>query len=531
MATVDLGKISFTQKGTWGSGTAYVAKDVVQYTDDSETSSYVAVASSTGQAPATNGTINTSYWALFAKGASVASNYQSSAWASGTAYQKGAVVQFTDSGILSTYLAVADSTGQQPSTSGTINSSYWAYLAKGTAALGLTVQSVQTSNFSALAGNIYPVNTTSGVVTATLPASPSVGDEIGFLDYARTFGTNNFTLAMGSLNFQGGSTYDPALEKNGGTIFIRYIDATQGWIPTFEGTVSDLEVEPLGQVEYTTPGSYTFNIPANVAAVSVVCVGAGGGNSNGNSGGAGGGGALAYRNAISVSAGTSAAIVVGAGKAQGAGAGGDSSFTYSGTTTTAGGGAAGTTSSPSASGGAGGSASGTTTAGYSGGAGGGDSGNHGGPGGGGAGGYSGTGGAGASKSSTGAVNGAGGSGGSAGGGGSGGSTEGGGGGGGGVGLLGEGASGSGGVGQGTSSTTGGAGGGAGSGGSIGGNGSPSSPGGGDSSGGNGGNYGGGAGGPQGGGTTGVSAGGAVRVIWGNVGGSARAFPSTNTGDQ
>ena len=32
-------------------------------------------------------------------------------------------------------------------------------------------------------------------------------------------------------------------------------------------------------------------------------------------------------------------------------------------------------------------------------------------------------------------------------------------------------------------------------------------------------------------TTGVSAGGAVRVIWGNVGGSARAFPSTNTGDQ
>ena len=29
---------------------------------------------------------------------------------------------------------------------------------------------------------------------------------------------------MGSLNFQGGSTYDPALSANGGTIFIRYID-------------------------------------------------------------------------------------------------------------------------------------------------------------------------------------------------------------------------------------------------------------------------------------------------------------------
>ena len=97
MATIDLGKISFTQKGTWASGTAYVAKDVVQYTDDNETSSYVAIASSTGQAPATNGTVNSSNWALFAKGASIASNYQSSAWASGTAYQKGDVVQHTDS--------------------------------------------------------------------------------------------------------------------------------------------------------------------------------------------------------------------------------------------------------------------------------------------------------------------------------------------------------------------------------------------------------------------------------------------------
>ena len=136
MATVDLGKISFTQKGTWNSGTSYVAKDVVQYTDDNETSSYVAVASSTNQAPATNGTVNTTYWALFAKGASIASNYQSSAWASGTAYQKGAVVQYTDSGTVSTYLAVADSTGETPSTSGAINSSYWAYLAKGTASAG-----------------------------------------------------------------------------------------------------------------------------------------------------------------------------------------------------------------------------------------------------------------------------------------------------------------------------------------------------------------------------------------------------------
>ena len=60
--------------------------------------------------PSTNGTINSTHWAIFAKGASIASNYQSSAWQSGTVSKKGAVVQFTDSGTLSAYLAVADST-------------------------------------------------------------------------------------------------------------------------------------------------------------------------------------------------------------------------------------------------------------------------------------------------------------------------------------------------------------------------------------------------------------------------------------
>ena len=160
MATVDLGKVSFTQKGTWSSSTAYVAKDVVQYTDDSETSSYVAVASSTNETPATNGTVNTSYWSLFAKGASIASNYQSSSWASGTAYQKGAVVQYSDSGTVSTYLAVADSTGETPSTSGSINSSYWAYLAKGTASAGTAWDSTpKTASFTAVAGNGYWIDT------------------------------------------------------------------------------------------------------------------------------------------------------------------------------------------------------------------------------------------------------------------------------------------------------------------------------------------------------------------------------------
>ena len=132
MATIDLGKISFTQKGTWASGTAYTAKDVVQYTDGNDTSSYVAIASSTGQAPSTNGTVNSSNWTIFAKGAAIGSTYQST-FASGTTYKKGDVVQYTDGDITSSFVYVntTPASGQTPATGGTVNTTYWSYLAKG----------------------------------------------------------------------------------------------------------------------------------------------------------------------------------------------------------------------------------------------------------------------------------------------------------------------------------------------------------------------------------------------------------------
>ena len=132
MATIDLGKIAFTQKGTWASGTAYTEKDVVQYTDGNDTSSYVAIASSTGQAPSTNGTLNSSNWAIFAKGADIGSTYQST-YAGGTTYKKGDVVQYTDGDITSSFVYVntTPASGQTPATGGTVNTTYWSYLAKG----------------------------------------------------------------------------------------------------------------------------------------------------------------------------------------------------------------------------------------------------------------------------------------------------------------------------------------------------------------------------------------------------------------
>ena len=68
MATVNLGKIKLKWKGGWNSNDTFTADDVVSYTDGSVTSSYIAVATSTNQVPSTGGSPNSSYWEYLAKG-------------------------------------------------------------------------------------------------------------------------------------------------------------------------------------------------------------------------------------------------------------------------------------------------------------------------------------------------------------------------------------------------------------------------------------------------------------------------------
>jgi hypothetical protein len=59
---------------------------------------------------------------------------------------------------------------------------------------GIAWQSVKTADFTAVAGEAYPVNTTSTAITVTLPATPSAGDQVQLVDYAGTFDTNNLTI-------------------------------------------------------------------------------------------------------------------------------------------------------------------------------------------------------------------------------------------------------------------------------------------------------------------------------------------------
>ena len=67
MATLDLGKIKQVWRGTYNNSTAYVVDDLVEYTDSGITSTYICVANSTGNAPSSSGTAHAS-WNYVAKG-------------------------------------------------------------------------------------------------------------------------------------------------------------------------------------------------------------------------------------------------------------------------------------------------------------------------------------------------------------------------------------------------------------------------------------------------------------------------------
>ena len=168
---------------------------------------------------------------------------------------------------------------------------------------------IKTGDFTAVAGKGYFVNTTSGAITATLPASPSAGDFVALKDYASTFGTNKLTIGRNSSNIQG-SANDSEITTNRASVVLQYIDATKGWLYIVENNVGDLEgptyIAASGGTE-TTSGDYkihTFNSTGTFTVSSVgnskgggdgvsYMVVAGGGGGAGDA--SGGGGAGGYR--------------------------------------------------------------------------------------------------------------------------------------------------------------------------------------------------------------------------------------------
>jgi hypothetical protein len=94
---------------------------------------------------------------------------------------------------------------------------------------GESWQAVKTTGFTAVAGEGYFIDTTGGAITMTLPATPSIGDFITFIDYAGTFDTNNLTIGRNSENIQGSAAdLTVSVERAANTLV--YVDSTQGWL-------------------------------------------------------------------------------------------------------------------------------------------------------------------------------------------------------------------------------------------------------------------------------------------------------------
>mgnify|MGYP003653179656 FL=1 len=94
---------------------------------------------------------------------------------------------------------------------------------------GTSWQAVKTSTFTAVAGEGYFVNTTSGVITMNLPAG-TLGQEIAFADYAGTFDSNTFTVSANGSEKILGSTADLTVSVERAANTLVYTDGTQGWL-------------------------------------------------------------------------------------------------------------------------------------------------------------------------------------------------------------------------------------------------------------------------------------------------------------
>ena len=165
----------------------------------------------------------------------------------------------------------------------------------------------KTADFTAVSGDGYFVNTTSGAVVMTMP-SGSAGAIVSIQDYNKTFDSNAFTVTPASGEKINGGTADGSLEistEGQGLTFV-YVDSTVGWKTVHENEFtqggSNFIVATGGTITtcgnckihtFTGPGTFTVCTAAasaanNLVSYVVVAGGGGGGKSAGGGGGAGG---------------------------------------------------------------------------------------------------------------------------------------------------------------------------------------------------------------------------------------------------
>ena len=174
------------------------------------------------------------------------------------------------------------------------------------------VTTVKTGDFTAVAGEGYFVNTTSGEIDVTLPAG-TAGAVVAIKDYAGTFDTNKVTLVRNGSDKIGGAATDAILTTEGIAVTLIFIDSTQGWLVTDSGLQSEAPTATFisatgGTVtidgnfkvhSFTGPGTFTVCSVGNAAGSNtvdyMVVAGGGSGGSCVSATSGGGGGAGGYR--------------------------------------------------------------------------------------------------------------------------------------------------------------------------------------------------------------------------------------------
>ena len=158
--------------------------------------------------------------------------------------------------------------------------------------------SIKTGTFTAVDGEGYFVDTSSGTATVNLPAG-SAGAIVSISDYKRTFNSNNCTInpnGTEKIGFPGAGGGDLILTVNGQSVTLVYTDATSGWVNTQNAQDTQTGEEPVYNLRY-------------------MVLAGGGGSDNDYQGAGGGGGGMREISGkcFEVSRCTSYPITVGAG--------------------------------------------------------------------------------------------------------------------------------------------------------------------------------------------------------------------------
>ena len=165
----------------------------------------------------------------------------------------------------------------------------------------------KTSTFTAVSGDGFFANTSSGGFTMNLPAGVA-GAIVSVADYAGTWDTGNLTVSPNGTDKIGGVNANVILNTEGQSVTFIFVDSTQGWINTMDSTSNvrgNAFLEATGGTvttsgndkihTFTGPGTFAVTNTAVCATQNIVSylVVAGGGS--GGSGNSGGGGAGGYR--------------------------------------------------------------------------------------------------------------------------------------------------------------------------------------------------------------------------------------------